>query len=233
MPNDEREPRIWQAALGPGGDCPPIEQLENLAESGSTPHVDSCAYCQTQLQMLREFQSASPRAGEQEAVRTIAARLRTRSDEILPAPKDSWWAAFWRSRWLSPAALALASLLVVIAFRLQPPGGPPVLHPPDPSREILRSNAISILAPVGDLQRVPFEISWQPAPSAVKYQARVLEVDGTELWRAETSVNRIELPAALRARIVPAKTLLCQVVAFDAAGRAVADSQTVRFRLLQ
>ena len=65
----------------------------------------------------------------------------------------------------------------------------------------------------------------------MRYEARLLEVDGAEL--AETAENRIELPAAVRARVVPAKTLLCQVLAFDASGHRVGQSETVRFRLVQ
>jgi hypothetical protein len=90
-----------------------------------------------------------------------------------------------------------------------------------------------VIAPSGNLRRAPSEIRWQAAPNAVRYEARLLEVDGAELWKAETAENRIEFPAAVRARVVPAKTLLCQVSAFDASGHRVAQSEAVRFRLLQ
>jgi hypothetical protein len=246
MPNKEpAEKQILQFALGPGGDCLPIEQLEEFVIEGSTPlapraeHVQRCTYCQTQVQLLREFHGGTPRDSETEAVRLIASRLRTRSNEIFQAERapvevrEPWWRAFWRGAWLIPAALALASILIVVALSLQMRNVPPGLRPPQPDREVLRSNAISVIAPSGDIREAPSEIRWQAAPNAVRYEARLLEVDGVELWKAETAESRIELPAAVRARVVPAKTLLCQVSAFDASGHRVAQSETVHFRLLQ
>jgi hypothetical protein len=242
MPNDgPSEERILQSALGPGDHCLSVEQLEKFVIVGSTPppllaeHVESCTYCKTQLELLREFAAGAPRETETEAVRAITSRLRARSNEIFQATRapaevrERWW----RARWLSPAALVLAVILVVVALSLQMRNAPPGLRSPDPDREVLRSNAISVIAPSGDIQQAPSEIRWQAAPNAVKYQARLLEVDDTELWKAETRETRIELPAAVRARVVPAKTLLCQVLAFDASGHLVAQSETVRFRLLQ
>ena len=249
---DPPEERILKAALGPGDECLPLELLEKFGIGDSIPpaplaghpallaaHIESCRYCQTQIQMLREFHTGALSETETEAVRLISARLRTRSNEIFQAAKEPvpaqepWWRIFWRVPWLSPAALALAGILVVVAVGLQMRNGHPVLRPPRPDEEVLRSNAISIIAPSGDIQQVPGEISWQAAPNAVRYEARLLEVDGTELWKGETAANRIDLPAPMRARIVPAKTLLCQVSAFDASGHRVAQSDTVHFRLLQ
>jgi hypothetical protein len=243
--NDSPEKQILQAALGPGDQCLPLEQLEKFVMEGSIPpmpltaHVESCRYCQAQVQLLREFQTGASRETETEAVRLISSRLRARSHEIFQAAKapvearEPWWRIFWRVPWLSPAALGLAGILIVVAVGLQLRNGPPGLRPPRPGEEVLRSNAISIIAPSGDIQQAPGEIRWQAAPNAVRYVARLLEIDRVELWKGETSENRIELPAAVRTRVVPAKTLLCEVSAFDASGRLVARSGTVRFRLLQ
>jgi len=243
--NGPSEKQILQSALGPGDDCLPVEQLEKFVIDGSTPvpplteHVKSCTYCRTQIQLMKEFGATARRETETEAVRLITSRLRARSKEIFQAEREPVevrepsWRAFWRAPWLSPAALALAVILVVVALSLQMRNAPPGLRPPHPDREVLRSNAIPVIAPSGDIRQAPSEIRWQAAPNAVRYEARLLEVDGAELWRAETAANRIELPAAVRARVVPNKTLLCQVLAFDASGHQVAQSETVRFRLLQ
>ena len=246
MPNtDSPEEQILRGALAPGDDCVPVEQVEKLAIGGAIPpgplaaHVGSCRYCQTQLQLLREFAAGPLPGAETEAVRLITARLRERSNEIYQAARqpvethEPWWRAFWRVPWLSPAALALAGILVVVAVGLQVKSGPPGLRAPRPGEEVLRSNAITVIAPSGDTLQVPGEIRWQAAPNAARYEAQLLEVDGAELWKGDTAENRIELPAAVRARIVPFKTLLCQVSAFDASGHRVAQSGTVRFRLLQ
>jgi hypothetical protein len=246
MPSEgPSEQHILQAALRPGENCLPVEQLEKLVIEDSTPppalveHIRSCAYCMTQLQLLREFSAGTLKESETDAVRLITARLRERSGEIFDRPRvpgeapETWWRTFWRTPWLRPAALALAGVAIVVVLSVQMRNGPPGIRPPRPEQEVLRSNTVSILAPAGDIREVPNEIRWRSAPNAVRYQARLLEVDGSELWKAETTSNRIELPATIRARVVPAKTLLCEVWAFDASGNQVARSATVRFRLLQ
>ena len=132
----------------------------------------------------------------------------------------------------TPAALAFVGILAVVAIGLQTRNSPPALHSPGTNRTVFRSNAIIVTAPSGDIRQAPSEIRWQTDPGAAKYEVRLLEVDGTELWRTATAESAVQLPALIRARIVPAKTLLCQVLAFDATGRQVAISDEVRFRVL-
>jgi len=239
MQNQEpSKKQTLQSALGPGDDCLPVAQLEELVVEGSAAfagHVESCTYCQAQVQLLRKFISGAP---DTEDVRLITSRLRARSDEIFqsarkPAPKrQPWWGALPRIPWLSPAALAVAGILVVVSVSLQMRNSLPGLRPAS-SQEVLRSNAILVTAPSGDIARAPSEIRWQAAPSAVRYEARLFEVDGSELWRGATRENWIEIPPAIRTRIVPAKTLLCRVLAFDESGQGVGQSEDVRFKLSQ
>ena len=87
------------------------------------------------------------------------------------------------------------------------------------------------LSPTGDLKQVPVELRWQAFPEAARYLVTVMEVDRTELWKAESSQTSASLPTALLARIVPGKRLLWQVTAMDSAGRTVATSQLQSFRL--
>jgi hypothetical protein len=239
------ETEILQAALGPGDDCLSAEQLEMFVIEGSPPlaplaqHVQSCAYCRTQIELLEQFNAGAAGEIETEAVRLITAWLRSRSDEIFQPARthieasEPWWRAFWRTRWLGPAALGLAGILVAVALSVQMRDAPPGLRAPRPEQEVLRSNAISVMAPSEDIEHAPSEIRWQVLHDAVRYEARLLEVDGTELWKAETPETRIALPEPVRARVVPAKTLLCQVLAFDASGHQIGQSEPVRFRLLQ
>ena len=49
----------------------------------------------------------------------------------------------------------------------------------------------------------------------------------------EAATPRIDLPASVEDLIVPAKTLLVQIAAFDATGNKVAESEIIRFRLSQ
>jgi hypothetical protein len=239
------ENRLFKTALKPGAGCPPVTQLEQFLTESPTPsaalaaHVKSCAFCRTEVQLLREFYSGSERETGTAAVQAIASRLRARSNEIFKRETASIEMgarprrSFWRTSWFGPAAVAAAAIVVVLTVGLQMRTSAPALHPPGAGPEVLRSNAIFVTAPSGDVAQAPLEIRWQPAPGAAKYKVRLLEVDGQELWSMETSESTVQIPGAIRARIVPAKTLLCQVSAFDEAGRQVALSDTVRFRVLQ
>jgi len=81
------------------------------------------------------------------------------------------------------------------------------------------------------LDAAPNELRWEPQTDAASYSVQVMEVDHVELWSAETRDASIVLPPALRARIVPGKPLLWEVVGKDAAGRVVAWSGKQRFRI--
>jgi hypothetical protein len=250
MKDDEAsDQRMFLAALKPGKDCPSVEQLDQLldpataAGSSIAEHVASCTYCQTELELLRQFQAGAVRENEAAAVSLITARLRDRSREMFRAsdthdePRESWWRASWTALWHSPwfgrAALAASGIVLVVVLSLQFRNRPPALRPPSPDQEVLRSNAIEMITPVGDVAQAPNEIQWQLTPNAAKYEVQLLEVDGTELWKAEAASNRIEIPADIQSQIVPAKTLLLRVSAFDVSGHRIAQSEAVRFRLLQ
>jgi hypothetical protein len=99
-------------------------------------------------------------------------------------------------------------------------------------QEVLRSGSFALLSPAGDLQERPKQIVWEKISQASSYQVRLLAVDGSEIWKATTADTRIELPAAVREQIVPAKTLLAEIAAFDSSGAQVGATGQVRFRLL-
>jgi hypothetical protein len=99
--------------------------------------------------------------------------------------------------------------------------------------EVLRSSSLRILSPLGDVAEKPAEIRWEAVANAARYQVRLLEVDRTKLWSAETAVTRIDLPSKVQSLIVPTKTVLCEVSAIDNAGHKIAESEPVRFRLSQ
>src|SRR5262249_23029096 len=124
-----------------------------------------------------------------------------------------------------------ALVIAGVAIQVRQAGQPPLN--PATGTEVLRSHAISILSPIGDLRERPTEIRWEAAPNAVRYVVRIMEVDRVELWNSEATTSRIVLPDSVRTLIIPAKTLLIQVAAFDAAGSKIAESEIGRFRLLQ
>jgi len=96
---------------------------------------------------------------------------------------------------------------------------------------VLRSEELVALDPTGDLTKAPAALRWQAMSGAKRHRIRVMEVDQNELWQTESGEATVSLPAAVRATIVPGKTLLWQVTALDSAGNPVAASQILRFRL--
>jgi hypothetical protein len=243
MPNREPDDELLAAALAGAHDCPPLEDLERLlneaAPSALKRHVDACSHCQTELQLLRSFTSDRVAESERAAVDAIAARLRTGSAAVSSVrgavDKDqSWWKRLLAVRWLTPATAALAVALLVTGVTVElRRGRRPSLDTATERTEVLRSSAIAVLSPIGDVREKPAEIRWEAVPNSTRYRVTIMEVDHTELWSVETPTPWTDLPAGVKNLIVPAKTLLIQIAAFDAAGNTMAESETVRFRLLQ
>jgi hypothetical protein len=189
--------------------------------------------------MLRSFTSGEVAERERTAVESISTRLKARSSELVPRriparQHRAWWKTVLAARWLTPAAATAAVALVVAGVAVEVrQGRQPRLDTAIGGAEVLRSAAIAVLSPVGDLQEKPEAIRWEAAPNTAIYRVRIMEVDGAELWNGETTTPRIDLPPRALTFIVPAKTLVIQVAAFDAAGRKLAESEPVHFRFLQ
>jgi hypothetical protein len=189
--------------------------------------------------MLRSFTSGEVAERERTAVESISTRLKARSPELIPRripaeQHQAWWKRVLAARWLTPAAATVAVALVVAGVAVEVrQGRQPRLDTAIGGAEVLRSSAIAVLSPIGDLSEKPEAIRWEAAPNAAIYRVRIMEVDGAELWNAETTTPRIDLPPRALTFIVPAKTLVIQVAAFDAAGRKLAESEPVHFRFLQ
>jgi hypothetical protein len=243
MANRGPDDELLKAALSATPDCPALEVLERLLNEGAplslSAHVDACPHCQTELQMLRAFASNEVEEHERAAVDSIAARLRAGSistSTVHQAIKEhrSWWARTLAVRWLTPATAALALALVVAGVTIElRQGRRPQLDTTVGGAEVLRSSAFAILSPVGDLKEKPAEIRWEATPNAALYRVQIMEVDHRELWSVQAATPQVNLPASVEDLIVPSKTLLIQVAAFDARGNKVAESEIVRFKLLQ
>ena len=233
---------LVRAALARGDACLPIERLEGLMGSPAATrskleqHVKSCPHCQTELELLKTFYESG--TVDSRDIRTMTATLRKRSKEIFrlqldhTPQKHRWWRLV-RIPW--PLALGAAAIplvaAVVVAYRqasLQP-----VLNETRSSgREVFRSSSFALISPNGDVSLQPTEIQWERVHSATKYRIRLSEVDGTELWKAETSDDHVALPSFVLSRTVPAKTFFCEVTAYDSFGRKVGETGSVRFRWL-
>ncbi len=208
----EKERRQWKAALAPTEDCLTIEELSrhasgspsDSAKSRTSLHLAGCVRCQTELAMLREFELATPRPEELAAVSWIAAELKRRSNQIGHAAPESA-----PSRPISPALVSDGAT----------------------GRTMFRSQGVVALAPKGDLVDRPTEFHWQPLPGADHYSVKLMEVDRVELWQGLSTEPKVMLPAEVREKIVPGKTLLWQVTALDSNRQPVAVSQVERFRI--
>jgi hypothetical protein len=129
--------------------------------------------------------------------------------------------------------LAVAAAAVLLVLNVPGREGTPPELPADATAgpSSFRSDAIAVKGPAGDVDATPKELRWEAAPGAASYSVQVMEVDRTPVWSGESRDAKIALPAVVRARVVPGKPFLWQVVAKDAGGQAVGASEIHRFRL--
>jgi hypothetical protein len=241
------ERSLLRKALSPSHACATPLELGGLAEGSlSQPaaahlrdHVAGCARCQTELALLKEFENAAPGPDEEGAVSWISARLERRFSEA-SGGRSPWrthrGAALPRRSWFTALnvggfALAAATLAAAVTIGLREGRAPELAQLSPAAPTVLRSAGITALSPAGDLDAPPNDLRWEPRTDAASYSVQVMEVDHAKLWSAETRDASIALPPELRAKIVPGKPLLWEVVAKDAAGRAVAWSGKQRFRI--
>ncbi len=243
-------PELLRSGLQRTGDCPAPEELEKALagcqadgiaggadiNASIAAHMQSCAYCGAEMELLRTFQQAQVRPEDARAVQAITERLQRQPapwKTPAKAPRRAWWMP-GGFRW-APAALAFAGALMVMGIGIEWQRGtrPALESGGSNGAEVFRSHALTIVSPTGDLAQAPDEVRWEAAPSAASYKVRLLEVDGNELWSAQTAGTVITFPAGIRALMAPAKTLICTVAAYDAPGRKIAESEAARFRVLQ
>jgi hypothetical protein len=242
------EADILAAALGRTEECPSLEALARLRDNESASpesarHLESCAYCRTELHLLQAFEAGA--AEDSDELREVTRRLHSMrlpaaSVALAATPRAAkirrrWWDLGFAFRPLALGSAAAAVLLLAAAtfLYLRQDGHPRLMAGNGDGPAVFRSFGFAVLAPVGDLQAQPSEIRWESVAAAARYRVRLLEVDQFEAWKAETSQNRIELPPDIRARIVPAKTLFCEVTAFDSSGNEIGETGLARFRLQQ
>jgi hypothetical protein len=253
MPDAKATDReLWKGALSATNVCLTPEGLCRLLERSSPElasaraHLSDCPRCQTELMFLKEFQSGATQAEEAAEVSWITAVLERRFGQLPanlralrsgPLPdveRDGWWARLVAPRRIRTAAFGLAAALLVTAvgLHLRAAREPDLLSDAARGPTVLRSEELIVVGPAGDINEAPAELRWQSAPGAAGYRVQVMEVDHAQLWETESNQTSVLLPAAVRRRIVPGKTLLWQVSALDAARNVVAASQNVRFRVV-
>jgi hypothetical protein len=241
------EDSLLRKALSPSGACATPLELGSLADGSLAQpaaarlrdHVWKCARCQTELALLKQFEDAAPEPDEERAVKWISVRLERRFSEAPagPSPVRIHDRAAPPRRSLFSAlnvagfALAASAFAVAAIVGLREGRAPELTAPSQGASTVLRSAGIATLAPAGELDAAPEALRWEPRTDAASYSVQVMEVDRIGLWSAETRETMIALPPGIRARIVPGKPLLWEVVAKDAAGRIVASSGNQQFRV--
>ena len=237
--------------LAPAADCATLEELAELADpSVPSPsrnrvavHVAACQRCEAELALLKEFESASPRADEKATVDWIVNRLRRRFREARVVPveaapdlkdeEESFWQRWFHLRPASALGFGFATAMVLVAVGIELREGrePPLNARVESSTEVFRSTELQLRGPVGDLDRRPSRLEWEPLAAATSYSVEILEVDRSQVWKGEAAEPSIALPEAVAERLVPGKPLLWRVQARDGSGRILATSPLQRFRM--
>ena len=228
-PRPESAKQQWHQALTPGPGCLPLERLDADLTAAERTHVAGCARCQSELEMFQAFEANTPVQGEGLAVAWIAAQTKRRLDAARGAgtPAATPAPATWR---LPSWALMAASVAVVVAGAtlLMRPDAPTAVPETAP---VYRGAQVAFTEAAGDLDAAPASVAWTAVDGAVNYDLRLLEVDGTELWRVTTSSPMASVPADARAAFLPGRTLVWRVEARDAGGRTLVSSGDIRARV--
>ena len=228
---------LLKTALTPTPDCLSVEQLEGLAESAeqSHPHVKQCPRCQTELALLRSFESSMPLPDEGAAVTWISSqverRLPFKADQRRGEARASWWERVLgrgRAGVLVPAAAVLA-LTVATVLLLRPAKEPDLRADLGNHAPVFRSQQVELVGPSGELQQAPTILKWRAYPGADSYKVSVLEIDKTSVWTSNSKQTQISIPESLRAMMPAGKPLLWQVTGLDPHGNPIATSQFSRF----
>jgi hypothetical protein len=207
--------------------CIPLDQFENELHESEQDHLASCTRCQSEFALWQALRDTAE-ADDDESVNRVAAELARR----LPWKRPTQVGAGYRGkRPHARAVLAAAATVLAAAVGY-------VMWDPEPGVENAatveheyRSAGIRVLSPAEELDRAPDELTWQPVSGDVRYDVRVLEVDGTLLWSTLSVTPGVRLPPAVLAEFVPGKTIVWDVTARNSAGVAVAHSGTHRVRV--
>lgn len=231
------------AYASPEAGCPPPEAYLE-AESGALAaearraldeHADGCPACAAERDLARLWDAAPRQAGARpEDLELVVARLEASSPVSKPALATV--TPFPGPRRPAPAPsrlftrLAAAAVLILAAglgwrgfYQPEPP-----LPPPETGGAV-RSAAIEVLAPRGELEEIPAELRWDSWPGAHSYRVRLMEVDGTILWQEPVPSPPARLPREVVARLHRAVVYLWTVDALGKDGSVLATAEPVRF----
>jgi Putative zinc-finger len=235
---------VIRCALQPGVNCLQLDVLGRYADAALSPlehaaalrHLDACVACRGEVALLRAFASGRVAEQERRAVRAIVRQLRRR-ERLLVEARSGPSGAARRSPLSGSSRIALALAVVLLAVGIGHQFSTSI--PADfAARSSIgggasRSLAVELVGPHGDQPAAPRRLEWRRLNGAVRYRAALIEVDRHEVWSIETSATAVDLPERVRALVLPAKTLVWHVTAYNAAGAPIGESPPDRFRLEQ
>jgi hypothetical protein len=225
--------KLWREAVSATSDCPSIDVLEKIMEGSSdqktVAHVRQCPHCQTEISMLRSFESATPSAGEGAAVAWIAAQLERNqlqrdSRQQRPQPLASWRNFFRLPYMAAAAALVLAAALGISLYVSE--NSRPTFNT-NYGVSPMRSGSFRLTGPSGELAQAPSQFTWEAWPGAASYSVKLagMDMDHTLVWQGTSSQNGLALSPEVKALIRPGKPLELTVTALDSAGRPLASGK--------
>lgn len=181
-------------------------------------HLFQCDAC---------FRETTGREAVLAAVRRHGARIFAPSAAAPAKPAARrGWIRLW------PYAATAAAVLLTAWIGFAPgrrAGGQVALAPP--GSDAVRGATVALIAPSGALAAAPSALEWEPAGGAADYS---VSLSGPGLaWSGRTADARIEIPADIRARIVPGAEYRWKVRAFAPEGGLTAASPEAAFRIAE
>jgi hypothetical protein len=226
---------LWREAVSATSECPTLDVLEKVMEGASdakaVAHVKECPHCQSEISMLRSFESATPSFDEGAAVAWIAAQLernqqaRSGSQHKLRSTSVASWRNFFRLPYMAAtAALVLAAALGISLYVSE--NSRPAFNG-NYGVSPMRSGSIRLTGPSGELAQAPSQFTWEAWPGASSYSVKLtgMDIDHTLVWQGTSSQNSLALSPEVKALIRPGKPLELTVTALDSAGRPLASGK--------
>jgi hypothetical protein len=234
-------------ALAAAPDCLSAVELERLADNPAiaNAHLDSCARCQAELDLLLAFRSPEPLPGEGAAVAWIGSELERNLGQIRSGSEvrvekgaeagrisalNRMFSSIFSLRWLAGASAAVL-LCSAALFYFRDARQPALRGDAGAGPSVYRSTEVQILTPLGEVSSLPPRMQWKAVEGAHSYRVVFEEVDHSVIDDLKTNDVSVTIPAAAARTLNLGKPLLWRVTALDAQGRVLAISQNQRLSL--
>ncbi len=223
--NHANDKQRWETVLDAGASCLSLDRLGEPLSPDEQAHVATCPRCAAELRMFEAYEDDTP--GEDAAViREMSIELARRAARVSAgtAPARTAMLAATMLRWAAVLVMGAGAAYAVFGRQPSPvaPAGTDLVY---------RSGTVELISPAGDVEVLPAEWTWRAVPGAVRYDLRIREVDGSDVWSGSSAQSRLGIPSAVRQILVPGKTVTWDVVALGPDGREVARSSAQRVRL--